>query len=291
MSIPYRNVHVVINPAAGKDDAILNKINRVFHEHGVSWTAEVTQAAGDATRMTREAVAAGVDLVAGYGGDGTQMEIANGVFGSDTPMAILPGGTGNAMSMELGVSRDLTQAAELICRSHKVRAVDMAESGERHFILRAYTGLAEGEEASREMKDRFGNLAYVGTALKSLRNLPNINYRLTIDGTVVEATGFTCLVLNAGSMGGVDIVHTTNISIDDGLLDVFIVSKSRAALGSIASYELNVGRRKAQASRWRAKEITIQAEPAQVLWLDGEASGETPATIRVVPHAVKIVVP
>jgi diacylglycerol kinase family enzyme len=45
-------------------------------------------------------VAAGVDLVAGYGGDGTQMELANGMLGSNIPMATLPGGTGNALASD-----------------------------------------------------------------------------------------------------------------------------------------------------------------------------------------------
>ena len=117
MDIPYKRIHVVINPAAGKDEPILNTLNRVFHKYGVDWQISITKKLGDATQMTREAVADGADLVAGYGGDGTQMEVADGVLGSDTPMAILPGGTGNAMSFELNVPHQLEQAAELICTS------------------------------------------------------------------------------------------------------------------------------------------------------------------------------
>ena len=38
-----------------------------------------------------------MDLVVGYGGDGTQHEVANAVIGTGTPMGILPGGTGNGL--------------------------------------------------------------------------------------------------------------------------------------------------------------------------------------------------
>jgi len=59
MDICYKRVHVVINPAAGKDAPILNTLNRVFHKYGVDWQISITKMFGDATQMTREAVADG----------------------------------------------------------------------------------------------------------------------------------------------------------------------------------------------------------------------------------------
>ena len=71
MAPPYKKIHVIINPASGKDEPILNVINRVFRQYDVDWDLSITHASGDATRFAREAVQAGVDLVASYGGDGT----------------------------------------------------------------------------------------------------------------------------------------------------------------------------------------------------------------------------
>jgi diacylglycerol kinase family enzyme len=127
-TVPYQHIRVIVNPAAGQNEPILNTLNEVFHRHELEWDVRITLGPGDATRLAREAVANGVDLVAGYGGDGTQMEIANGVMGSNTPMAILPGGTGNAMTFELKIPRNLKQAAELICQSghrRKLYATDL----------------------------------------------------------------------------------------------------------------------------------------------------------------------
>ena len=83
-------------------------------------------------------MASGVDQVAGYGGDGTQMEVANGVLDSDTLMAILPGGTGNPMALELNIPRDLRQAGELICQSTQRRKIDLGPIGERFFCTSSY---------------------------------------------------------------------------------------------------------------------------------------------------------
>jgi diacylglycerol kinase family enzyme len=87
----FRRVHVVINPASGKDQPILNTLNDVFHQHGVEWDVSITHKYGDATAQAKDAIARGVDLVVGYGGDGTQHELANAVIGTETPMAVLPG--------------------------------------------------------------------------------------------------------------------------------------------------------------------------------------------------------
>ena len=89
-------------------------LNRIFNRYGVDWDVSITRKYGDATEFARRAAESGFDLVAGYGGDGTQMEVANGLLGSGVPQAILPGGTGNAMAHDLGISLVLQEATELI---------------------------------------------------------------------------------------------------------------------------------------------------------------------------------
>jgi diacylglycerol kinase (ATP) len=87
MDLPYKRIQVIINPAAGGDKPILNVLNDVLQPAGVDWDISLTHKGGDGTRLAREAAAAGVDLVAAYGGDGTQMEVANGLLGSGVPQA------------------------------------------------------------------------------------------------------------------------------------------------------------------------------------------------------------
>ena len=291
MAVPYKRVQVIINPAAGQDEPILNTINDVFRRYEVAWDANITHGPGEATRLAQQAVADGVDLVAGYGGDGTQMEIASGVLGSTTPMAILPGGTGNAMAFELKVPRNLRQAVELICQSSNRRAVDLAKIGERYFMLRLYTGPQEEYLASREEKDRYGLLAYPLASLRVLKNLTVAQYTLTIDGDEIEDEGIMCFIFNAESMGGVELRGSVGISVSDGLLDVFMANGNRQSRRAIASYVLTSGKDNTNIHHWQAKEITIEADPPQPVWIDGEPFGQTPFTATVVPQAIQVVVP
>lgn len=291
MTSSYKNIHVIINPAAGHDEPIINTLNDVFHQNDVNWDVQITHKFGDATDMANAAAKAGVDLVVGYGGDGTQMEIANGVKGTGTPMAILPGGTGNAMTFELGIPRDLRAAAELICTSTNQRKIDLGQIGDRFFMLRTYTGPQPEQAASRAQKDKYGVLAYPAAALRMAKNLPVMNHRLTIDGEVIEEKAFVCYIYNAGSMGGLNLPKPVDIDAGDGLLDVVLINKSLSSLHASASYTMDVGWGKAHVHHWQGREITVETDKPQAAWIDGEAHGTTPFTAVVIPQAVQIVTP
>jgi diacylglycerol kinase (ATP) len=288
---PYKHVQVIINPAAGRDEPILNTLNDVFRKHQVDWDVSITKKFGDATMFARQAAENGVDLVAGYGGDGTQMEIANGLKGSNTPMAILPGGTGNAMSFALHIPRDLRQAVELVCQSSYLRNIDLGQVDDRYFMLRVYTGPEKDQVASREMKDKYGIMAYPLASLRVMRNMPVLNHSITIDGESIEAEGFICLIINTGVPGGVKFPDHPDIDPGDGLLDLIMLNKTIQSLRSFASYRLDVGGAKANVQHWRGKEITVQIDPPQTVWIDGEEHQKTPFTARVLPSAIRIVAP
>jgi diacylglycerol kinase (ATP) len=294
MTLPYPRVQVIINPAAGHDEPILNVLNDVFHPAGVEWDVSITHKFGDATRLTKEAVAKGVDLVAGYGGDGTQMEVANGLLGSGIPQAILPGGTGNAMAHDLKVPINLKQAAELIVTSTKRCKVDLARIGDRVFMLRAYTGLNAQDAASREKKDRLGQLAYIQSTLKFLKHVSPTHYRASVDGEVIEGHPLICFILNAGSIGGVlgiDLPQIGEVSVSDGYLDLYAVTKGVQPLRAVSHHLFHIGDSPAGIYHWRGKEITLEADPAQDVWIDGETGGQTPFTTTAIPQALEIVVP
>jgi len=291
MPSPYKRVQVIINPAAGKNDTILNTINAAFSGSDIEWDARITHKFGDATRLTKEAVADGADLVAGYGGDGTQLEVANGLVGTGVPLAILPGGTGNAMAFQLNVPRDLMQAASLIVNSENRSTIDLASIGDRIFMLRAYTGVQAEERASREMKDKYGNLAYVAEGLKFAARPPEAHYQATVDGQKYELKGMICYIVNAGASGGVALPELPGVDISDGLIDLYMISRDLKPVRKLSRYLLKVGKVEASIHHLQGQEITLEADPAQSVWIDGEEFGQTPVTAKVMPKALEVVVP
>jgi len=290
-----RRIHIVINPGSGQPQPVLYLLNKAFRAAGVDWDISLTKKSGDAEQFARQAAQSGADIVAAYGGDGTVMEVARGLLGTQTRMAILPGGTANLMSVELGIPKDLEKAAALAADpASQVRQVDMGEFGGTFFLLRVGLGFAARKVriADRQMKDKYGLLAYTIGALKALQQSEPALYRLTLDGKKEEVEGLTCLVDNAGNMGVVGFKAAHNVSVSDGLLDVILVRdagfRSWVAMGASL---VDATPDPASFFHWQARQITIESEPSQPVQVDGEMAGRTPVSIKVVPQAVAVLVP
>lgn len=292
MSEPYKRIHVVINPASGQDQYILNTINRVFHEHEVTWDVSITHKSGDAGRFARQAIADGAEIVGAYGGDGTVMEVAEAVAGGQIPMAILPGGTANLMSVELGIPKDLNEAAQVLVDPNSViRQIDMGQVGEKKFMLRVGIGFA-GEKvkiADREMKDKWGILAYSIAGLKALKTTSVAQYRITVDGIEYETDGKTCLIDNAGNIGMQGMSADKAISVSDGMLDVIVV-RDASVSSWIAVGDQILGRepKPGAVKHWQGREISIECDPPQTVQVDGEIWDPTPVSARVLPGVLPV---
>jgi YegS/Rv2252/BmrU family lipid kinase len=289
-----KKVHIIINPASGQPQPILNQINDAFHPTGVEWSVSITLQSGDATRFTQQATADGADVVCAYGGDGTVMEVAAAVQGGETPMAILPGGTANLMSVELGIPKDLTKAAQIVVDPESViRQIDMGQIGEKQFMLRVGIGFG-GEKvrlADRELKDKWGILAYSIAGLKALKTVPVANYRITVDGTEYETEGKTCLIDNAGNMGMQGLTASKTISVNDGLLDVIVVRD--ASVGSLIAIGAEIAgkEREGAVKHWQGQEIIIECDPPQTVQVDGEVWDPTPLSVKALPGVLPILTP
>jgi diacylglycerol kinase (ATP) len=289
-----RKIHVVINPASGQPQPILHTLNRIFREAKADWSISITQKSGDAENFARQAAASGADVVAAYGGDGTVMEVARGLLGSPALMAILPGGTANLMSVELGIPKKLDEAAAVACSEQSIiRQVDMGRMGETSFLLRVGMGFAARKVklADRELKNRYGVLAYTIAAMKALTKSKMALYRITLDGETVELKGLTCLVDNAGNMGLAGFAPGRNISVSDGLLDVLLITDP----GFSSTVDVAAGKPIINLpntyAHWQARQIEISAEPSQPVQLDGEMAGRTPVSIQVIPQALRLLTP
>ncbi|HEY3291935.1 MAG TPA: diacylglycerol kinase family protein [Anaerolineae bacterium] len=288
----FKHIHVIINPAAGQDEPVLNVLNSVLRPAEVKWEVFVTNAAGDAHKFAQQAIAAGVDAVAVYGGDGTVTEVAGGLLGSNMPLAILPGGTANVMSIELGIPPKLADAVALVCDpSSEIRLIDMGMVNERPFFGHVAIGLEADMHlvADRSMKDRYGFLAYPLAAFQALVDRPVARVMLKMDAEMVEMDILNCMVTNLGSIGMFGASMANNISVSDGLLDVILIRNTDiASIGDLVS---SVTGQPNQLPHWQVHTVNIRTDPVQRVTADGEVLGTTPVDIRVLPNAIRVIVP
>jgi YegS/Rv2252/BmrU family lipid kinase len=291
-----KRVHVIINPAAGQDRPILGILNTAFQNAGVDWEVFLTKAPGDGRRYAEQAVAAGVDAVAVYGGDGTIMEVASGLIGTNVPLGIFPGGTANVLSVDLGIPSDLAEACALVCREQcSYRPLDVGRMDDHYFLIRVGLGLEAEmvEGATRELKDRLGTLAYALAALQALREPKVARYTLTLDGETVTSEGLTCIIANSGSVGRTGLALAPRISVSDGLLDVVVLRQADLpALVAVAASIVSGSEPPEPLQHWQARAISVVVDPPQTVQLDGETLGlRAEVRARVLPGAVRVIVP
>jgi YegS/Rv2252/BmrU family lipid kinase len=297
MGKKLNKIHIIINPAAGKDEAILPIINSSMIEAGITWEAFITHHAGDGIKFAIDAVKAGVDALAVYGGDGTVIEAISGLLGSKIPLAILPGGSTNVVATELGIPKDLKEACLLLsCCPLETKTIDVGQFDERYFV----TGISIGfgadivKGADRETKNKIGILAYFLSAAGALKRTKKVVYHLTIDGQKHEVSGLTCIITNTGNIGFSTISYDKHIDMSDGFLDVVVVRKANFNLFKHIVVTLLKRERPHNVElvkHWQGKEISVFSTPQQTIQCDGEVLKKMPLHIKIIPGAIKILIP
>jgi diacylglycerol kinase (ATP) len=303
-----RRVYIVANPAAGQGNFDIKELNARFTAADIDWEVFFTRKWGDGEALARRALSEGADVVAAYGGDGTVAEVGAAMVDSGVPMAILPGGTANVMSVELGIPLAFGEALGVICYEElSLRPVDVGKADDRHFLLRTSIGLEARmvEGADRSLKDRLGTLAYALSALKALTTPEIIRYEFEIDGQSLCEEGIACVIANSANLGRAGLQLAPDVSVSDGLLDVFVINSATlptvmtlitSILGQetkvIVAEEIGVEPSQPRPMRhWQAKDIKVRTTPVSIVQCDGEMIGETPKNISILPAAIQVVTP
>jgi len=301
-------VHVIANPASAHCGTLLNTLNRQLREADIQWDFRVTHGIGDGEKLAKEAVEAGAEAVASFGGDGTVMDVASGLVGTEVPLLILPGGTGNLVAAELHLPRELDKVLGKICRGEvSVRSIDLGKMDDRYFLMRVGCGF-ETEvvaDASRELKNQFGKWAYVFAAAKALQEVQPADYTLHLDDKeTFKGSGVACFVANAGLVGIGDMALSPNIDLDDGKLDVIFLKKADVE-GIFSLVRMMVGEKPSRVEEaddeetldashlvqhWQVKKVRIETDPPLDMQADGDLWGKTPQNIEVLHKAFKVVV-
>jgi diacylglycerol kinase (ATP) len=292
-----KKIHIIINPASGKEDSVLSLINATMKAAGITWEASITHKAGDAILYAQAAVKEGIDGLAVYGGDGTLMEAINGLVGSGVPLIILPGGTANVLAKELAVPADLEEALGLLTQVPlTLKTIDVGEFDKRYFVVGISFGFGADlvKGADRGTKKRIGILSYFLSAVAALKKTKKAVYSLNIDGQDQRIRGLTCLIANTGNLGFSTISFDKHIDVSDGFLDVVVLKKANLSLIKLVAVTLLERERPHNlelVKHWQGKEISVRSKPIQTVQCDGEVIKDNVLRIRVVPGAITVLVP
>lgn len=131
-----------------------------------------TSRQGHATFLARQAAEDGVDIVVALGGDGTVNEVANGLAGTDSSLAILPAGMANVFARSLGIPDDPVEATGWLIenRDRASRPVPLGRVEGRYFTVSCGIGLdgaiVRKVERMQRAKKRAGDWFFVWSGLQ-----------------------------------------------------------------------------------------------------------------------------
>ncbi len=293
---------LITNPAAARTTpAGVRAVHDVLARAGWQLEVAATVGPGDAGRIAREAVEHGAELVAVQGGDGTTMQAASALVGTDVVLGLVPGGTGNLLAGNLRIPKSVTRAARTLVEGVH-RRIDLGRLDSAHG--RAYFSVACGAgidarvmgETRSEQKRRWGIGAYMATALRVLPDIRNFDAAVTVDGVEYEAKAALILVANCGEVIPPFVRLGHGINPEDGQIDVVVMRANSMWDGVRAVWQVlrdlpSTGGNGTFIGYARGREVRVEAHPVQPVELDGEPGGKTPISAEVVPGAITVVVP
>lgn len=291
---------VLVNPRAsgGLPEALRRRLGGAFAARGVPFDIVEAADPAEALRLARIAAERKFRAVAAVGGDGTVGTALKGTAGSGVPVAIIPFGTGNQLALNFDIPSSLEDSVRVAVEG-RIERVDLARANGEHFALIAGAGLDADvmAAATDELKNRLGFAAYLYSGLKHIMTPPHADFRIVADDQEVEIRASMVLLANAAQLGAgplpVEVTVAPRSSFRDGLIDVCIYAPRN--LPEVARMVWRVARRQfAGDDRMiflQARDVTIEADPAVAVQLDGEPRGETPVRAHVEPLVGSILVP
>lgn len=282
---------ILINPHSRQggesDDTFTN------HLQAAGWQLVSDRRDGESISQAIERHHRDVDLVVVGGGDGTLNDAIAGLIKTQLPLGILPLGTANDLARTIGLPLDPLAACEVLVQG-EAQSIDVGEANGSHFFNVASIGLSVDitRQLTPEAKKRYGVFAYLFTAFDRTFRVRPFHADVRTENEVHRVKTVQIAVGNGRSYGG-GMSVAEDASIDDGLLDLYSVEVDH--WWKVFALTPSIMRGQQQKSMWvralRGASFEITTRRRRPVTMDGEICTYTPVKFRVLPGAVRVIMP
>lgn len=303
---PMRTAVIIYNPTAGRFSVkpFIKSAVKELESAGWKVDAAETKSGEHSIELAKRAAAEKKDAAFAVGGDGTIGNVVNGLVGSETALGVLPAGTANVWSIELGL-RPFTWANPWVLRKNvsilanaPFHRVDVGLCNQFYFMMWAGIGLDAMAIQSLEPRIRldkfFAMPEYTASAIWQAAQWSGLKMRFWTDEHEVEGHFILAVATNIRHyMGGLSNL-SPDAYIDDGLLDLWLFRGNNLGDALRHAYDLWRGTHfnSGAAHRIPFRNLRVEADSPYWIQTDGEARGSTQAAeIRVQTHALKLLLP
>ncbi len=291
---PLRSI-LIFNPASGNPAQSPQQLVDILTEmqkHYILPEVYMVRPDGNLEGAVRSAIRAGVKLVVVAGGDGTIDSVTGAMVGSSAALGIIPTGTRNNVSFNLGVPATISEAVALLRTGHRLKIdVGYLRSGRssRWFLEAASLGLISDMYPAADQLQH-GDLAQIGTLLSAfVSSTPSRLRAFFRKGQRFDSNAYMVLIANMPYLGP-RLEVAPHISCRDSRLDVFIFSDMtkldlisyalRSAAGPVDDMHLR---------RYRVSQLRMRSDPPMPVLADGYLLDSGVVTVRVHPRALTVI--
>lgn len=290
------SVILICNPVAKKiSENKIRKASRFLKSKGFPHDILYTGKKGHAENLARQAVKSLPLLIIAAGGDGTFNEVANGIAGSEVPMAILPLGTTNVLAKELNVPEDVDEALKVAIEGNpktvylgRIAPAGQSLPAARYFVLMAGIGF-DGEavfKVNTILKKFSGKGAYIYSGIKTLSGFKPEELFFHIDGKTFS--GYTAIIGNAAKYGGHYMITPDARPSDPFFYACIFKGKRRL---DFLKYALGIfmGRHLGFKDVEYIRATSIEVNGSAHIQIDGDYFGKSPVIVDIAPDIVRLI--
>jgi YegS/Rv2252/BmrU family lipid kinase len=284
-----RSAVIVYNPMAGRYSVkpFIKSAAKELESAGWKVDTAETKSGAHTIELAKQASAEKKDAVFAVGGDGTIGNVVNGLIGTETALGVLPSGTANVWSIELGL-RPFAWTRPWVLRKNAsilanapCHSVDVGTCNEYSFMMWAGIGLDAMTIHSIEPRIRlekfFATPEYAAKTIWQAAQWSGIKLRLWADGVEVEGNYIVAVSTNIRHYLGGHSNLSPDAYIDDGLLDIWLFSGNNLGDALRHAYDMWSGNHitSNDARRITFSELRIESEAPFWIQTDGEPRGST----------------
>lgn len=289
-----RRILFIVNPISGHRDKrrFQETVARTFRGQELAYEVVFTEYAGHAVELAAAAVGR-YDIVAAVGGDGTLNEVARGLIGTDTALALIPSGSGNGLARCLHIPLSTSKALKILPQG-RIERIDTGTVNGRLFLSVAGVGLDAQTAYDFAQDPRRGFITYAHYAVANYLHQKPETVRITLDGRGPMTLSPMLITFANSNQFGYNAVIAPHASLQDGLLNTCILNRPPLPTIPTIVTKLMDGRihTSRYLSEYQAAHITVERPSDGVVNIDGEPVMMAAALdVRVMPQSIKIVAP
>lgn len=220
------HIHFIVNPIAGSGNTLINRdlLEKHFETNLFVITLKKSLYKKHAVQLTQDSIREGAQIIVACGGDGTINEVASCLVNSTVVLGILATGSGNGLASHLHIPKDILKAIKII-KNQNIKQIDVGSFNSKYFFSNAGIGFDARVVKHYEASCQRRLTSYIKASLKSLKEYKYQNQvEVKVNHKIIQIRHFMIFVSNSNELG-YKISLTPKASLQDGLLDLLLVSK------------------------------------------------------------------